>query len=96
MSNNILKIDDRWLDFQQVKDLLKKDQQLFLTKDAEKKIEKCRKYLDKKLNSSDELFYGINTGFGFFQDVKISKTKLEQLLFQCFVLKPGCINIIFS
>ena len=79
MSNNFLKIDDSWMDFQQVKDLLHKNWQLSLTANAEKKIIKCREYLDKKLNKSDELFYGINTGFGFFQDVQISKTQLEEL-----------------
>lgn len=79
MSNNYLKIDDSWLDFQQVKDLLYKDWQLFLTAHAEEKILKCREYLNKKLSNSDELYYGINTGFGFFQDVKISKTQLEEL-----------------
>src|ERR1035437_1496187 len=79
MSNTYLKIDDSWLDFQQVKDLLYKDWQLFLTANAEKKILRCREYLNKKLSNSDELFYGINTGFGFFQDVKISKSQLEEL-----------------
>ena len=79
MSNTYLKIDDSWLDFQQVKDLLYKDWQLFLTANAEKKILRCREYLNKKLSNSDELFYGINTGFGFFQDVKISKAQLEEL-----------------
>lgn len=79
MSNTYLKIDDSWLDFQQVKDLLYKDWQLSLTANAEKKILRCRKYLNKKLSNSDELFYGINTGFGFFQDVKISKSQLEEL-----------------
>ena len=79
MSNTYLKIDDSWLDFQQVKDLLYKDWQLSLTANAEKKILRCREYLNKKLSNSDELFYGINTGFGFFQDVKISKSQLEEL-----------------
>ena len=37
MSNTYLKIDDSWLDFQQVKDLLYKDWQLSLTANAEKK-----------------------------------------------------------
>ncbi len=39
----------------------------------------CRSYLDKKLESSDELFYGINTGFGFLQNVQIKKEQLEEL-----------------
>jgi len=79
MNKDLLKIDDSLMDFQQVKDLLQNNTQLSLTKDAEEKILKCRAYLDKKLSTSDELFYGINTGFGFFQDVKISNTQLEEL-----------------
>lgn len=79
MNNRHLNIDDSWLDFQQVKDLLYKQLQLSVTKDAEKKIKKCREYLDKKISKSDELFYGINTGFGFFQDVKINRSQLEEL-----------------
>jgi histidine ammonia-lyase len=79
MRNKYLDIDDSWMDFQQVKDVLNKKLQLSLTKDAEKKIIRCREYLDKKISGSDELFYGINTGVGFLQNVKISKTQLEEL-----------------
>ena len=80
-----LNMDDSRMDFQQVKDLLYKSLQLSLTKDAERKIVKCREYLDKKISSSDELFYGINTGVGFLQNVKINKSQLEEL--QCNLLK---------
>jgi histidine ammonia-lyase len=79
MRNKYLDIDDSWMDFQQVKDVLNKKLQLSLTKDAEKKIIRCREYLDKKISGSDELFYGINTGVGFLQNVKISKSQLEEL-----------------
>jgi histidine ammonia-lyase len=79
MKNDILKIGESNLDFKQVKELLSKELQLALTPGAEQKIKHCREYLDKKMNDSDELFYGINTGFGFFQDVKISKAQLEEL-----------------
>ncbi|MEO5782091.1 MAG: aromatic amino acid ammonia-lyase, partial [Ginsengibacter sp.] len=79
MNNKYLKIDDSWIDFKQVKDFLYENFQLLLTANAEQKIIKCRNYLDKKLSNSDELYYGINTGFGFFQDVKISSTQLEEL-----------------
>jgi len=79
MSPDYLKIDDSWMNFEQVKDLLYKDLKLSLTTDAEEKIIKCRNYLDEKLSNSNELFYGINTGFGFFQDVQISSTQLEEL-----------------
>lgn len=79
MSGKYLNIDDNWIELKDVKELLSKKQKLSLTSSAEAKIIKCRKYLDKKLSDTDELFYGINTGFGFFQDVKISKTQLEEL-----------------
>src|SRR5215212_4254052 len=79
MSNKYLDIDDSWIDFKQLKDLLNRNLQLSITTDAEKKIARCREYLDKKMSGSDELFYGINTGVGFLQNVKISKSQLEEL-----------------
>jgi len=72
-------IEGNRLNFEQVKNLLYKNLQLSLTATAEEKIKQCREYLDKKLSGSEELFYGINTGFGFLQDVKISNTQLEEL-----------------
>ncbi len=79
MNDKYLKIDDSIIDFKQVKELLDKNLRLSLTKDAEEKITKCREYLDKKIAGSDELFYGINTGVGFLQNIKINKTQLEEL-----------------
>ena len=65
MSYNYLPLDKSWLHFEQVKNLLNYDQKISITFDAHDRIEKCRKYLDEKLTGSDELYYGINTGFGF-------------------------------
>ena len=79
MSYNYLPLDRKWLSFQQVKNLLDFDQQVSITFDAHECIVKCREYLDKKMNESDALFYGINTGFGFLQNVKIDKNQIEQL-----------------
>src|SRR5438128_2666145 len=79
MSNTVFKIDDSGMDFRDVKDVLTRNLQLSITKTAEEKIIKCREYLDNKISGSDELFYGINTGVGFLQNVKISKTQLEEL-----------------
>src|SRR5438045_3903565 len=72
-------IDDSLLNFEDLKDILYKDNPISLSESAVKKIKDCRDYLDKKLFGSEELFYGINTGFGFLQDVKISNTQLEEL-----------------
>lgn len=79
MTYNYLPLDKSVLTFQQVKDLLKYKQLVSITFAAHEAILKCREYLDQKINSSDELFYGINTGFGFLQNVKIRKEQLESL-----------------
>ncbi len=55
------------------------NQLVSITFDAHFRITECRNYLDKKLAESDALFYGINTGFGYLQNVKIDKTQLQQL-----------------
>ncbi len=79
MSYNYLPLDKSWLSFDQVKDYLEFDQLVSVTYDAHIRIVKCRDYLDQKLSSSDELFYGINTGFGFLQNVHIDDSQTEQL-----------------
>lgn len=42
-------------------------------------IQNCRNYLDQKLKSNIEPIYGINTGFGYLQHVKIEAESLTQL-----------------
>ena len=79
MSYNYLPLDKSPLLFQQVKNLLECEQLVSITFDAHDRITKCREYLDKKLGDGDELFYGINTGFGYLQNVKIDKTQLQEL-----------------
>ncbi len=79
MSYNYLPLDSSWLGFDQVKNFLDYKQQVSITFTAHEKIIQCRKYLDEKLEQSDELFYGINTGFGFLQNVKIDKTQINKL-----------------
>ena len=79
MTYNYLPLDKSTLTFQQVKNLLKYKQLISVTYAAHEAILKCREYLDKKINSSDALYYGINTGFGFLQNVKIEKEQLETL-----------------
>lgn len=79
MSYNYLPLDRNHTDFQQIKNLLESDQQVSITFAAHESIEKCRAYLDKKMSGSDGLFYGINTGFGFLQNVRIDKEQLSEL-----------------
>lgn len=79
MSYNYLPLDKSVLTFQQVKNFLKYKQLVSITFAAHEAILKCRQYLDEKLNESDALFYGINTGFGFLQNVQIDKEQLRTL-----------------
>jgi histidine ammonia-lyase len=89
MTYNYLPLDKSTLTFLQVKNLLKYKQLVSITYGAHEAILKCRDYLDQKINSSDELFYGINTGFGFLQNVKIEKAQLETLQ-QNLLLSHAC------
>jgi histidine ammonia-lyase len=52
---------------------------LALSEESEAAIEKCRSYLQHRLEEKDELLYGINTGFGSLCDIKIDKQSLRQL-----------------
>jgi histidine ammonia-lyase len=79
MSYNYLPLDRKWLSFSQVKHLLDYDQHVSITFDAHERILACREYLDQKVKDSNELFYGINTGFGYLQNVSIDKAQVEQL-----------------
>jgi len=79
MSYNYLPLDKKWLHFQQIKNLLTFNQLVSITFDAHAGILKCREYLDKKLLNKNELFYGVNTGFGYLQNVRIDNSQIEQL-----------------
>ena len=79
MSYNYLPLDKSHTNFQQIKDLLGFGQQVSITFAAHESIQKCREYLDKKMAGSDTLFYGINTGFGFLQNVQIDNAQLTEL-----------------
>jgi len=50
-----------------------------LSNESRQLIRHCRDYLERKLTDSDELFYGINTGFGSLCNVHISDEDIEHL-----------------
>lgn len=78
MDKKKFNIDESIVSLEQINNLLN-DSEIGLTDAAVSKIEKCRHYLDEKMSISDDLFYGINTGFGYLQNVKIDKSQLETL-----------------
>ena len=79
MSYNYLPLDKTPTNFQQIKNLLAYNQLVSITFDAHHRITECRAYLDKKIESGEALYYGINTGFGYLQNVHIDKDQLQQL-----------------
>jgi histidine ammonia-lyase len=72
-------IDDSHTGFDDIQKLSTSDISIEVTAATFNKIAACRAYLDKKISGGDELFYGINTGFGFLQNVQIDKHQLEEL-----------------
>ena len=77
--NKQLEINLAAFTFDQVKESIRTKKILTLSEDAIQSIQRCRNYLYEKLLGADTLFYGINTGFGFLQDVKIDNHQIEQL-----------------
>lgn len=72
-------INNDWLDIETLQKIAHHKHDLVLSEEAREQINTCRNYLDEKLDNSDCLFYGINTGFGFLQNVAIDKTQIAQL-----------------
>ena len=72
-------ITDKYLDLYTIQDLILSDKKLKLSDEAAAKIDRCRAYLDEKMQSNEEPIYGINTGFGSLYNVKISNENLNKL-----------------
>jgi len=62
-----------------------KDFDIELSEESVNAINNCRSYLENRLNNSEELIYGINTGFGSLCDVAISKAQREELQYNLIV-----------
>src|SRR5574344_393732 len=59
--------------------IITKKYKVTLSQESIDNIEKCRNYLNKKMEESENPIYGINTGFGSLYDQKISKKDLGKL-----------------
>jgi histidine ammonia-lyase len=59
--------------------IITQNKSLALSEEAKVNIQKCRAYLDKKMESEGAPIYGINTGFGSLCNVKISNENLSLL-----------------
>lgn len=72
-------ISAEWLTIEKVEEILNSHASLSLSDDAKERIEKCRKYLDEKMESQTEPIYGITTGFGSLCNISIDREALSQL-----------------
>ncbi len=59
--------------------ILTENKSVALSEEAKANIQKCRAYLDKKMQTEKNPIYGINTGFGSLCNVKISNENLSLL-----------------
>lgn len=67
------------LSVERVEEILRSGAVLELSEEAERRIVRCREYLDSKVKESDRPIYGVTTGFGSLCNVSIDADQLQQL-----------------
>ncbi len=72
-------ISTETLTFEEVNRIISENYKLALSEDAISRIQKCRDYLDKKMENQSTPIYGVTTGFGSLCDHNISKEDLSKL-----------------
>ena len=75
----IFEINSKPLKLSDIQHIIDNDVQLKLSEESVNVVQKCRDYLDKRISSSSEPIYGINTGFGSLYKENISNTELSTL-----------------
>ena len=73
------------LSLSRLKEILEKKEKLQLGEEAVAAIEKCRKYLDSKMEDLEKPVYGVTTGFGSLCNVTIPADQLSQLQYNLVV-----------
>lgn len=79
MDRKIFEIGLHPLTYEEIERIIDEKMMLVLSKDAKDRIEKCREYLDNKVQESSEPLYGITTGFGSLCNINISSNDLSTL-----------------
>ena len=67
------------LTLEELQEIISHHKKLELSEEARNNIQKCRDYLDQKMQSESGAIYGINTGFGALYNIKISNDNLSKL-----------------
>jgi histidine ammonia-lyase len=76
---NIHYISTSALSLEEVQEIVYQHKTLELSEEARDNIQKCRDYLDTKMEANAAPIYGVNTGFGSLCNVKISNENLSKL-----------------
>lgn len=79
MSASTFIIHQDWTSTSDIQQYLQQKSSIVLDEQSIQLIERCRNYLDQKVAASGQPYYGINTGFGYLQNVQIDAAQLEQL-----------------
>ena len=79
MEKKVYAIGSGQLTYDLIEKILKENWQLELSKEAIKKIQHCRDYLDKKTNDNTVPIYGVTTGFGSLCNKHITHEELTTL-----------------
>lgn len=75
----IHEISSAHLSIDDVKRIITEGYKLKLSAEATAAIQKCRAYLDKKMESQKEPIYGVTTGFGSLCNISVDRDQLSQL-----------------
>ncbi len=72
-------ISSSTLTIEEIHYIVVEHKKIALSEEAKVNIQKCRDYLDQKMEAHEAPIYGINTGFGSLCNIKISNENLSQL-----------------
>jgi len=72
-------INDDFLSLNDLWQIFSENKKIKLSEKNVAKIQKARRFLDKKLQESDKPIYGINTGFGALHNIKIDDNQINLL-----------------
>ena len=77
--SRIHQISREILTFERLNEIISGNYHISLSDESSEQIDRCANYLRDKISNSEELIYGINTGFGSLCDIRISDKEISAL-----------------
>ena len=72
-------ITDDFYSLEKIQELIASGEEIAVSDASKKKVVDCARYLSSKLETGDQIIYGINTGFGSLCNTVVSNEELEAL-----------------